>query len=377
MSYSEYDYLQYGIDDMIAKISDYVMGYSRLPYLKHKLSHEDFFTSNKSGHTMRWSLKLYLENKIHHLVHEKEVKEILISGKYFEQRKPYMISKAEKPYKKFNFKRPLAEFDNRTLTIYCFPGRNYTKHIISLYKTYKELMQMNYQVYYKLPDKKDLEVAIDRSNLSEVPKGEVAILGYVEDISVDGCQDFQGDGDFNWASCERNGKIVTRIGCKFCYWGETAGEIVKRLAKKGYKKIFYIAKLGGLKKEYEYNAHLATGGKSWVEGETITWKNAFKKAAEENSFIQTGNHITSPSTIHEDLKFLKKHHKKYSFVDSEIGHMAKAAQENGAEFSYLHLITNNLHFSEKENLSCERSKYIIEKRKTLFKEINRILKSVI
>ena len=74
---------------------------------------------------------------------------------------------------------------------------------------------------------------------------------------------------------------------------------------------------------------------------------------------------------------MDKYQDKYDFVDPEIGHMAKAANENGISFGYLHIISDNLNKNYKEDLSNEREGSVIEKRKKLIGEIRKALAYVL
>ena len=88
--------------------------------------------------------------------------------------------------------------------------------------------------------------------------------------------------------------------------------------------------------------------------------------------IINGKHYTSPSTLLEDKKWFYQN-RAFDFVDPEIGYFAKGAVESGINFSYIHIISNNLAKKHEENLSNERKTEIIEKRDNLIAEIKRIL----
>lgn len=70
---------------------------------------------------------------------------------------------------------------------------------------------------------------------------------------------------------------------------------------------------------------------------------------------------------------MQEFQKQGVFIDPEIGYMAKACIELGREFSYLHIISDNVVTSSIENLSNERDSNVQEKRKKLFLEIGEII----
>lgn len=63
-----------------------------------------------------------------------------------------------------------------------------------------------------------------------------------------------------------------------------------------------------------------------------------------------------PSIIQETKKWVLQNKDVISFVDPEIGHMAKLALKNGISYSYLHIISDNLSKKFSEDLSNERKK---------------------
>ena len=76
-----------------------------------------------------------------------------------------------------------------------------------------------------------------------------------------------------------------------------------------------------------------------------------------------------PSVMQETKKWLKANCGVADFVDPEIGHMALAAANYGVEFSYLHIISDNLSHKYEFDLSNERKTTVIQNRSTLFRKI--------
>ena len=100
--------------------------------------------------------------------------------------------------------------------------------------------------------------------------------------------------------------------------------------------IIYAGKLGSLSSSDIPNATIATGDSSYVDGSLITWNNIFKKSP----LTVEGAHYTLPSVLDETAKWYNESKDKYRFVDPEIGWAAKAANDFGLAFSYLHLVTD-------------------------------------
>ena len=319
----------------------------------------------------------YLEMKIHHLATYSQIDYVNIQAEYPHYWGETHRSRKEKNDKLFNYKRPRAVLNQGLLNVYCYPGKNYLKHMASVYASYGALKGLGYKVSFESIEAEVQERAIEASNIADIPQAEIAILGYVEELcDLTPEKNFQGEGDFQWVMCEINGQKVCLIGCKFCYWGDTVSYIIENLAKKGYEQCFYFAKLGGMQEEHTPNQYLATGNNTLVEGKTYTWDNVFAESAQQYDWIKNGKHICSPSVISEDKAWLNQY-ADYDFVDSEIGYMAKACEELGLRFSYLHIITNNLTDEYcPENLSNERERDILIKRVNLFRKLKTILRDV-
>ena len=77
----------------------------------------------------------------------------------------------------------------------------------------------------------------------------------------------------------------------------------------------------------------------------------------------------------ETKAWLHKNQDEFDFVDPEIGCIAKNCLANKVTFSYLHIVSDNLHHNYAEDLSNERSIKVVQKRKILYNNIKQILKS--
>ena len=331
-----------------------------------------FVIKDTSIHTMGNQLYKYLDIKMHHHIINKDFKKIIVVGVYD---RDVDISHHEKKDKLFNWQRPTAEIDGHNLTIKCPPGKEYVMHYGSLIASYLALNNRKFdQVYYLVPNEKECKQLILNSNLKDIKANKIVFIGYgLETIS--GKKRWHGKGPFLYTHSKISGKKVTFIGCKHSLWGDIAGHVVKFMAKElGVKNIIYIGKLGSLDKNFTPNIFLATGDTSYINGKIIKWNNLFTFI--KNPLVKRGKHYTSPSPLLETKEWLKKN-KKFHFVDPEIGYMAEAAKESNIQFSYLHIISNNLGKKLKENLSNERSRTIIEKRKNLLLTIKSILENVV
>lgn len=325
---------------------------------------KDVFT-----HTMESNLYKYLEIKMHHYIRDKDFNNIVVIGDYDRNA---IISKYEKKGKMFNWQRPTAEIEQDTLFIKCPSGRDYVVHYGSLISTYLAINNRNFDnVFCKIPTKEECDKLINESNLKEIKPNETAIIGYGLEALVDNIN-WRGEGSFLSVDEKISNKKVTFIGCKHSIWGDISGRVIKFLVDHlGVKKVIYIGKLGVMNKGVVPNKYLATGNSSYVEGKLIEWNNLFERLSDE--ILKKGLHYTSPSLILETKDWLRENN-NFDFVDPEIGHMAKASIESGIEFSYLHIISNNLSRVESENLSNERLKSIVDKRKQLLFKIRELLK---
>lgn len=154
--------------------------------------------------------------------------------------------------------------------------------------------------------------------------------------------------------------------------GDIAGHIVDMLAQQGVKRVIYVGKLGTLNKDYVPNEMIATGDKSiFIDNTFVEWNNIFENF--NSDIVKKGVHYTLPSVIQETKDWVLQNSAKISFVDPEIGHMAKAAIQNGIDYSYLHIISDNLSSKFSEDLSNERKEDVLIKRKKLIKTIGNCL----
>jgi hypothetical protein len=162
---------------------------------------------------------------------------------------------------------------------------------------------------------------------------------------------------------------VAFLGCRPAFWGDISGVIVGYLASKcGVKQVIYFGKLGVTCKGIPPNTYLANGSRSYVCGKVIEWDNFLKGSVAEvagNRSIE-GDHISLGSVLHETKDWLAQLPKSVSFVDPEIGMMASAAKKNGVQFSYLHIISDNVAEKYEHDLSNERLESVLKGRAKLY-----------
>lgn len=346
------------------------MNNSNFLFENNRVLHTPFCIDNASAHTMGDSLYRYIEMKIHELFEESTFDKIIVRGDY--DRVNARISKKEKNDKLFNFHRPTAKIEDKTLYLCCYPSQEYVRHYACLIKTHLNLTcpKKKIPVFYSEPSETDCWNVLLKSNLANAPKSKTAILGYGLDSLAQ--SPWSGEGPFIFSNCKAACGQITLIGCQHSIWADAGGRVVYQLGKLGFERVIYIGKLGGLKDKFKPNETLATGSRSYLNGEIIEWENIFENI--KHPSLLFGDHYNCPSVIYETKRWLKKCAVEHDFVDPEIGHMAKYAKSCGICFSYLHLISDSLCQKYNEDLSNERNTAILAKRHELK---NKIIKEII
>lgn len=349
--------------------------YSVLQFIKGINVNKEFFDAkptDKKEHVMKEALSKYIDNKIHSLLKDNiEIfSRIKIIGNYD---RSIHVSKYEKNDKLFNSERPTAFIDGDILYISCFPGEDYIYHYAKLVSTYLHLNSIKKEVSYILPSKLLIEHTFVKTNINTIPNSDVIIFGNIDKIGIFEEKKFEGKGNFLWKTGIINNKKVLLLGCKFSIWGSTGYDFIKVLAKNNtFSTFIYIGKLGTLSKKILPNKFIATGSESLVKNKIIKWNNIFDNINNDN--IIFGKHITYASVLDETKKEIDFYKDKYEFIDPEVGNMAQACKKFNKQFSYLHIISDNVvKHSKSENLSNERKISILKKRISLFKEIGKII----
>lgn len=350
--------------------------YSILQFIKGVDSNREFFNASPVSleeHAMSEALPKYIHYKIHSLLRNniELFSRVKVIGNYD---RSIHVSKDEKNDKLFNFQRPTAFIDGDVLYICCFPSVDYIYHYAKLTSSYLKHANIKKEVSYILPSEQSIKNTFLSTNLQSIPDADVVIFGNIDKIDVFQDQEFAGEGEFLWKSGVINGKKVLLLGCRFSVWGSTGYDLVKLLSSNNKFSVFiYIGKLGSLSSDVLPNQFIATGTQSYVNGKYVKWENVFKNISSNNVII--GDHVTCPSVMDETSKYINKIKNKYDFIDPEIGNMALACKEFNKQFSYLHIISDNVvNHSHSENLSNERKDLIVKKRNELFNEIGSIIK---
>lgn len=352
--------------------------YTVLQFVKNIHSNREYFDSRycvPGEHSMGEALERYVSMKMHHLIHadHKSISKVRVIGNY--DRSAH-VSKDEKKGKLFNFKRPTVFLDGDTLYLCCFPGRDYIRHYANLIATFFKILEEPKIVSYIFPGDDQIFQTFDHTNLRAIPRADVVIFGNVERLGLSDDGPFEGSGDFLW-KCEMIGtRKVLFLGCRFSIWGDVGYSLVKALSRfHNFKTFIYVGKLGSLDAALLPNTSIATGSRSVINGQAIEWENIFEGRCKGNKRVIIGNHVTCGSVIDETKENIHRFQQIGVFIDPEIGHMARACNELGLKFSYLHLISDNVARPHLENLSNERDLNIPEKRSELFYEIGRIIRN--
>lgn len=337
----------------------------------NRLLHNPFYLHTDRDHTMSSFLLKYLDIKMHQLIDSDSYDRITVIGLH--DRSSTTISSKEKPGKRYNWQRPTAHLDGRNLIICCYPGRDYVRHYASLIGTYLALTGRNPKIVkYVYPTEAESWNSIQSINLSEVGHKNIVIVGYGLD-SIFSDSSWTENDAFWHSQYVINGHHATLLLIKHSFWGDIAGYVARKLAETGFQRIVFVGKLGSLRPGDKPNECLATGTSSLVEGELVQWKSLFSSPMPD--YVKTGTHICVPSVIYETRPWASLAVKGFDFVDPEIGHMARETIRMGAEFSYLHLVSDNVYQQGTENLSNERGHAILNKRVYMKKRICEFLLS--
>ncbi|KAF7940135.1 uncharacterized protein EAE98_000262 [Botrytis deweyae] len=333
-------------------------------------------------HTMGPSLQGYLDIKVHHLVPSQPWTEIEVVG-HHTRSAPAIIYNLEKTDKSFNFQRPTATIlGEGKLRINCFPGRDYVKHYANIVATHLAIEGKDPGIVkITLPQENAGYEEFMNSNLRGLAgdKTNLVIVGSIPRDTLRSTEPWKDEEDenelFSWQTVtKKNGFKVTILKCRTSFWGDLAGNLVrcvKEICGDSLQCVIYVGKLGALAQEYTPNRTLATGSKSFVNGELVEWENPM--SGEILGKVARGVHYTSASVLDEDHAWLEKVRKEFCWVDPEIGHMAVAAREKGVGFGFLHVVSNNLAGGFEFDLANERERVVVDDRVVMNKWIERIL----
>ncbi|KAI1118596.1 hypothetical protein F5Y14DRAFT_399003 [Nemania sp. NC0429] len=331
-------------------------------------------------HTMGLSLRAYIAQHIHSDLQNQTIARIVVTGS--SQRYTQFGNAA------IDSLRPTVSWtDPATIRLTCLPSRNLMRHYAGIVATYLRLCGRDPGiVHLSLPDPDETGRLIRESNLRAIGHVDLAIIGSVNNLTglaglTDDWQGADGSEDsmFRWQTMvSSRGQTAALIGCLEQLWGETGEHLLRALfTYLNVKCVIYTAKCGSVSKEYTANEWIATGSQAILEGEVIQWPNPLDGVLDVSRRVARGSIVTVPTPLCETQEWLSEWSPKVSWVDCEVGFMAKAAVDLGVEFGYLHVVSDNLCQNAGDNLSNEDSDVVSGKRKVLYDEICKILDALL
>lgn len=331
---------------------------------------------------MQDSLNDYVQKKIHQDIRLQKWSEIIVRGAYL-RNPPARQADCEDQNKLSNMHRPTTSIlSPDTLAVNCFPGADYIEHYASLIATYLALSGDNSTVVLcQRPTAQQCTELLLNSNIRALGPVDVVVIGYNYQLTWVQRQDWQGqgsDGDlFSWQKqILPNGTTVAYLTCPFSFWGETSGHLVTTLHHFSHMKcLLYFGKAGTLRPEVSPNGWLVTGEASYIGQELVTWRNVLAPECAMSEKVLTGDIVTVDSPLCESFDWLDSWQSKGSWVDCEVGHIARACKADNISFGYLHIVSDRVstRCEEPENLANEQTQRIRDKRRGLFDVVESIL----
>lgn len=362
-------------------------------------------------HTMGDSLNTYVLPKIHQEFKRRSWLRIIVRGKY-ERDNPAIPADTEKSDKPFNFHRPTATIlDADTIAINCFPGRDYVRHYAELIATYLLLTKKEPDVvHYILPSEKECLDLFLSSNLKCMGKVDCVIVGYVHHLlkrgwAIPSPSIWEGSGSKNMFAWHKlrmpNGATAALLGCLPSFWGDISGHLIRSLKTLNQiTYIIYVGKGGSLDPLVTPNEWLSTGNRSFVQEpngndndtqrqatnvlasstelqlDTVEWRNILQEDLSQSKRILQGDHINVYSPLVESMAWLHRWGSWGSWIDCEVGHMARECRiEGNVEFGYLHIVSDNVTKAHLYDLSNEELEEVKVLRRSLFQDVDKVLES--
>jgi len=254
------------------------------------------------------------------------------------------------------------------VSVWC--GIYYIYHYASMIATYlANSRAVSIAVELELPRPDEVMRCVASAGLQHLPPTDIAVLGYTDALcSLIPGDSWEGTGAFRWRRSKVGGRRLTVIGCLYSYWGDIAGAVVQVLAERGVRSVYYVGKVGTLRPSLCPNEVLATGSVSWVGGQLVEWVNHFHGI--DHPALIAGRHITVASVVDETKEWLDEVRSGFDYVDPEIGPMALSAHGCAIDFSYLHLVSDNLSVRYRHDLSNEREHEVRLRRRRLLGELS-------
>lgn len=335
-------------------------------------------------HMMHETLKAYIDGRIHPLVGSRIWPRILVCGHYVRDAPNVHISRTEKDEKRFNWHRPTAmTFDDSTLEIRCFPGRDCVQHhalLIAYHLALKSINTTASVVEYIVPAPEDCMDLLLNSNLRFMGPVDIVVLGYVDQLVSSEGSTWETGTDashqlFAWKRFRRvDGRVVAFVGSMMSLWGDIIGKTVHTMRiHSSISCVLYIGKAGSLRPQDVPNEVMATGESSRLNGNLLQWECPLHKTLSTMKIanICRGTHVTVSSPLVETEDWLYR--QNTDWVDCEVGHLAEACKESRIQFGYLNLISDNVARKYPHDLATERQDVVLTARKKLLDKIRKIL----
>lgn len=329
--------------------------------------HAGPIVATPATHTMGASLEAYLLLKLPRDVREPapRARRVVVRGRHATDGH----SDRTKRGKLFNVQRPIAATIGRDIVLDCYPGFDYVLHFASVVASYYVIQGRDIETVIEYPEPGACLEAMDRSLMEVDSAPPLVILGKVDFLpGLTASREWQGVGPCRWKAVAGHERSAALLGCTHTIWGEIAGRLVAALCSRGVRTIIYVGKLGSLALEDAPSEAIATGSSSVLpSGDRITWTNAF---ADAGMPVVKGEHVVVGSVMQESIAWLRTLPSTTRFVDPEIGWMALAAAEYGAQFAYMHIVSDNLVRRERGwDLSNERVDDVRRQRGQLYAHI--------
>jgi len=304
-----------------------------------------------------------------------------------------------------NRRRPFFRYREATSTleILCIPGTDWIRHYAVLIASYYRLGRISEDpkgaivTQYVLPRKLQCDEWLSDSNLRELEHVDTVVLGYIRRFRRASSKPWQPGSTttttsdptkrlFDWqihhasnsTNGSQNGGSIAFLDCRFNFWGDIAGALVRVLHQLGKvrRQVLYIGKAGSLRAGDEPNAMIATGNESWVGDARLRWDNAFQQTLDgdhSSPAIQTGPNVSVYSPLEETHEWLSTWGERCRWVDCEVGHLASACVESGISFGYLNIVSDNVAQAHEHDLTNEELEVVRTRRQKLLSVIESTL----
>lgn len=333
------------------------------------------------------ALKEYVFQRVHQCIQspDREWRQIRIKGSL--RRTPPALKaqwETDRPARPFNFQRPTAVIDDDTIDLCCFPSQSFVEHyriVIAAYLYSKGKSDCSIPIP---PSSKEPLETFQQSNLRVLGPTDIVIFGEVHCLPnlppgrwwETPSESQETDDLFAWQKfTSPTGRTVTLLGCKEGLWGEAGSAIVHALKEfSGISCALYVGKVGALAGEYTPNEYIATGNVAYFDKDTsVKWKSPLERSLIRFPEVATGRLVTVDSPLRETKEWLQDWKDTATWVDCDTGHMARAANELGVEFGYLHIVSDNLAAKSNYGLSNEEIDGVKAKRNNLYKKMEGII----